>query len=138
GGRRQRSGAYTGWWGSREGSWRRGTGCGAVPVGPYTATSAVRISGLATTFLALYARGGGTFLWGSARAVPESRGYVHVGLRTGQDGGDLLRRGLDAALQRRADHSLRGHPATAARQHWASGRRNPGATRACFHSRLNR
>ena len=51
---------------------------------------------------------------------------------------DLLRRGMDAALQGRADHPLGSDSAVAARQYRAARRRNSRAARTRFDSRLDR
>ncbi len=63
---------------------------------------------------------------------------LHERFRTGEDRGDLLRGRLDAALQRRADHSRRFDPSTPPRQHRTSRRRNPGVARTRFDSGIDR
>ncbi len=50
----------------------------------------------------------------------------------------LLRRGLDASLDRGADDPLRLGSATAARQRRPPGRRHHGSARTCHHSRFDR
>ena len=59
-------------------------------------------------------------------------------LRSGEDGGDLLRGRLDAALERRADHPHRRDPAALARQYRPARRRHHGAARARFDPGLDR
>ncbi len=73
-----------------------------------------------------------------ARRVPADRRRVLPRLRPGADRRDLLRRRLDAAFGRRADHPHRGDPAAAARQHRPARRRHPRAARPRLDSGLDR
>ena len=70
-------------------------------------------------------------------AVSASGGDVLLGVGTGKDGGDLLRGGMDAAFQWRADHSRGGDSAIAAGKYRAAGRRDSGAARACVDSGID-
>ena len=75
---------------------------------------------------------------GSPRAVPENCGDVLLGIKPGKDGSHLLCAGLDAAVERSADHSRGFDPSAASRQHRTTWRRHSRSARACLDSRFNR
>ena len=88
---------------------------------PYPAASALRFSNTKTPLRALHARDGRKSLRHSAGAFPEGGRRARHGVRPGENGRDLLRGRLDAAFQRRADHSHGCDPAIAPGQYRAAG-----------------
>src|SRR3984957_6359781 len=89
-------------------------------------------------FRSLYARDGRATLRRPGRLIPEDRRDILFFIGPGENWQHLLRRGLDAALERRAGHTHGSDTATLARQYRASGRWNHGVARPRFHSGLNR
>ena len=82
--------------------------------------------------------------WSSATAAFRKDVFLKVAetllqrFGAGEDGAHLLRRGLDAAFERRADHPRGGDSATAAGKYRPARRRHSGAARPCLHSGLHR
>ena len=140
------SGAKAGAAGSHTGG--RAAGHGAPPslppnvrVRPIAETPAVRLPAAHATVLPLHARDGRADHGDPEGSVPESRGPVHVGPRQrrhqeGRD--DHLRRRLDAAYVRHADHPHGGDPSAPARQRGPGRRRRQRPPRPFQHSRRDR
>ncbi len=74
---------------------------------------------------------------GAAEAFSQGGGGVLLRVRAREDRRDLLRGGVDAALQRRPDHPRSGDPAVAAGQYRTPWRRHSRTARPRLHSRLH-
>src|SRR5437870_13429211 len=86
----------------------------------------------------LHGRDGGAVLRNAEGLIPENRRDLLFCLGPGENCRDLLRGGMDAALERSADHPHGSNPATLVGKYWAPGRRNSGASWPCFDSGINR
>src|SRR2546423_6880676 len=97
----------------------------------------MRVSSLEAALLALHTGDDRAVLRSSERRVSESCGDLQFGFGGGKNCRDLLRGGMDATLQRRADHSHRSDSANAAGKYRAARRRNSGAAWPCVNSRID-
>ncbi|CAA9530177.1 MAG: Formate dehydrogenase O alpha subunit, partial [uncultured Solirubrobacteraceae bacterium] len=99
---------------------------------------AVRLPGHAPPLLALHARDGRAAVRHPARALPRGRRHAdrELGARPHDDA--RLRRRLDPAHRRRADHPRGGDRPAPARQRRPPGRRHHGDARARVHPGLER
>src|SRR5439155_7833274 len=108
------------------------------PARSHIARSAMCFSEIKTTFLPLHTRNGGESLRRSAGAFPQGRGRAGGRVRAGENSGDLLRRGVDAAFQGSADHSCGCDLTVAPWKYWPARRWNSRTTRSCFHPGFDR
>src|SRR5437870_12021700 len=86
----------------------------------------------------LHGRDGGAVLRNAEGLIPENRRDLLFCVGPGENCRDLLRGGMDAALERRADHPQGSNRASLVGEYWAPGRRHSGGWWLCGGSRVHR